>query len=501
MNTTQTELDDPLGGEAPATSLPTVGEARVTTSPRRSFGLRGQIVLALSSVFLISFALLGTAAVQLSQAAGEAERARSARLGAQVLAAALEQQGAQDARALQPVVDALARRIALRAVRIAGPNGFVYAYGERPPAEHGVRVALSDGRALTLWLEHEPARTHLPLGNLLLFYVSMTGLAVLVLAYIALTHLIVRPLDRLTRSSELLAAGSLDVRVPERGSAEVARLAAAFNEMAAQLRAERDALEQRLRELERTAHELATAQQQVIHGEKLASVGRLAAGVAHEIGNPLSAILGLVELLRSDAAQSAQSAEFLARIQRETERIHHIIRDLLDFSRRDPEGEVPGQTADLGQVIADAVNLVRPQKESKAVEIEVGIEPGLGRVLAPQHRLTQVLLNLLLNAVDALEGRGTVRIEARAEPGGGCLLAVSDDGPGLPAAVLARLFEPFTTTKPPGKGTGLGLAVCHALVEAMGGHIAAGNRPEGGARFEVRLRAAPARASVAPTGS
>jgi signal transduction histidine kinase len=465
------------------------------------FGLRAQIVVALSSVFLLSFALLGTAAVQLSRAAGEAERTRAADLGAQVLAAAFEQRP-DDPRALAPVVDALARRIALRAVRVAGPVGLVYAHGEPPPSEQAVTVPLAGGRTLSLWLERRPPRTHLPLGNLLLFYVSMTGLAVLMLAYIALTHLIVRPLDRLTRSSELLAAGSLDVRVPEQGSAEVVRLAAAFNEMAAQLRAERDALEQRLHELERTAHELATAQQQVIHGEKLASVGRLAAGVAHEIGNPLSAILGLVELLRGEAAPSpAQSAEFLERIQRETERIHRIIRDLLDFSRRDPEGEMRGQTAEVAEVVADAVNLVRPQKDSRDVRIEVDVEAGLGRVLAPQHRLTQVLLNLLLNAVDALQGRGTVTIEARAEPDGGCLLAVSDDGPGLPAAVLERLFEPFTTTKPPGKGTGLGLAVCHTLVEGMGGRIAAGNRPEGGARFEVHLRAAPTRASVPPAGS
>jgi two-component system, NtrC family, sensor kinase len=452
------------------------------------FGLRAQIMVALSSVFLISFALLGTAAVRLSQAASDAERARSAHLGAQVLAAAFEQ-GGEDPAALAGVVDALARRVGLRALRITGPTGFRYEHGE-PPAEQGVRIALSGDRELTLWLQREPARTHLPLGNLLLFYVSITGLAVLVLAYIALTHLIVRPLDRLTHSSELLASGSLAARVPERGAAEVARLAAAFNDMADQLRAEREALEQRLRELERTTTELETAQQQVIHGEKLASVGRLAAGVAHEIGNPLAAILGLVELLRSGAAPEKQSAEFLARIQAETERIHGIIRDLLDFSRRDPGGELPGETADLARVIADAVDLVRPQKESKQVEIHADVEPGM-RVVAPPQRLAQVLLNLLLNAVDALEGRGTIRIEARSHEGG-CLLVVSDDGPGLPQLVLDRLFEPFTTTKPPGKGTGLGLAVCHALIDGMGGRIEARNLASGGARFEIQLRRAAA---------
>jgi C4-dicarboxylate-specific signal transduction histidine kinase len=260
--------------------------------------------------------------------------------------------------------------------------------------------------------------------------------------------------------------------------------------MASQLRAEREALVQRLRELERTTIELRSTQQQLIHGEKLASVGRLAAGVAHEIGNPLAAILGLVELLRAGGLSPEQAEEFLARVHGETERINRIIRDLLDFSRRDPKDEASASSADLAQVVAGAVQLVRPQKESKQVEIDVDVSADVGRVLGPEHRLTQVVLNLLLNAVDALEGKGRVRIEARRHGERECALTVSDDGPGLPPEVLAHLFEPFTTTKPPGKGTGLGLAVCHALVEGMGGTISAGNRLEGGARFEVRLRLA-----------
>jgi two-component system NtrC family sensor kinase len=459
------------------------------------FGLRAQIMVALSVVFLVSFALLGTAAVRLTQAASEVERARSARLYAGAFAAALERTPVSDRAAIDAQLDALTAHVELRALRIVAPGGVRYERG-RPDGHSGVTVPIGQGGRLTLWLGDSAARARLPLGNLLLFYVSITGLAVLVLAYFALTHLIVRPLDRLTRSSELLAAGAADVGVPERGAAEVARLAAAFNAMAAQLRAERDALERRLRELEQTTTELRTTQQQLIHGEKLASVGRLAAGVAHEIGNPLAAILGFVELLRAGDLPAAQSQEFLARIHSETERIHRIIRDLLDFSRRDL-GEPAAASADLEQVVADAVNLVRPQKASKQVEIRVELEPGIGRVLGPQDRLTQVVLNLLLNAIDALEGRGCVRIEAQRSNGATCVLSVTDDGPGLPAQILEHLFEPFTTTKPAGKGTGLGLAVCHTLVEGMGGQITARNLPEGGARFEVQLRCSPAHDSAA----
>ncbi len=451
------------------------------------FGLRAQLVVALSVVYLISFALLGTATLRLTQAAGQAERARSARLYAQALSMALAPTDAGRAPSAEVVLDALVRRGGLQAVRVRTRDGTSYGRG-RVPGGSGVGVALPGGSRLTFWLRRPAASATRALGNLLLLYVAITGLAVVVLTYILLTYWIVRPLDQLTRGSELLAGGTSDVRVPERGAAEVARLAAAFNEMARQLRSERQALEQRLGELEHKTTELRTTQQQLIHGEKLASVGRLAAGVAHEIGNPLSAILGLIELLRSSELDAEQSAEFLQRVHRETERINRIIRDLLDFSRRDPEGD-GGQQAELDQVVADAVNLVRPQKDSQQIEIGVEIEPGLPRVLGSSQRLTQVVLNLLLNAVDAMQGRGRIRIEARRD-GEGCLLAVSDDGPGLPRQVLDHLFEPFTTTKPTGQGTGLGLAVSHTLVEGMGGSISAFNPPAGGARFEVRLRVA-----------
>ena len=349
---------------------------------------------------------------------------------------------------------------------------------------HGSTAVLADGRRLTLWLERPLAHSRLPLGNLLLFYVSITGLAVLVLTYIALTHLIVRPLDSLTRSSELLATGA-PVHVPERGAAEVARLAAAFNEMASQLRAEREALEQRLHELERTTGELKRTQQQLIHGEKLASVGRLAAGVAHGIGNPLAAILGLVELLRAGGLSPEQAEEFLARVHGETERIDRIIRDLLDFSRRDPRDDLGRQRR------PGAGRRRRGAARAPAEGIEAGRDRGRHRAGGRPCARPRAPLDAG-RAQPAAQRRRRARRprprahrSARATATGECTLTVSDDGPGLPPQVLAHLFEPFTTTKPPGKGTGLGLAVCHALVEGMGGTITAGNRLEGGARFEV----------------
>ena len=453
-------------------------------SPR--LGLRAQIVLALSAVFLISFALLGTAAVRLTRAAAEVEQARAARLTADALGAALGS-GDPDVEYAGRMLDALVSGKSVRAARLEWPGGPRVLRGE-PVAGRGRIVALSSGARLTLWPSAPPGRAALPLANLLLFYVGITGLAVLVLTYFALTHLIVRPLGRLTAGAEQLASRSLSVRVPVAGAGEVARLATSFNHMAEQLRDERQALEQRLSELERKTIELRATQQQLVHGEKLASVGRLAAGVAHEIGNPLAAILGLVELLRAGGLSPSEGEEFLRRIQAETERISGIIRDLLDFSRREPDGELAGETSDLRAVVEDAVKLVRPQKASRDVEIEVVLAADVASVLGPQPKLTQVVLNLLLNALDALDGKGKVEIVGTRE-GDAVLLVVRDNGPGIPEEMLDRLFEPFTTTKPPGKGTGLGLAVSHALVEGMGGTITALNPDGGGARFEVKLRA------------
>lgn len=458
-------------------------------------GLRAQIVLALSVVFVLSFPLLGIATVRLTSAASELDHHRSQTAQLAALAQAIER-GPRDRQALDRMFDDFPRQLAPRAIRIERDGRIEYAHG-RPSARPPVRVTLRDGSTVLLWGNAQPSLSlRMPLTNLLLFYVAITGVAVLVLAYFILTYWIVRPLGRLTASSELLAQGAAEVRVPESGAAEVARLASTFNQMATQLRAERQALVQRLAQLERTTGELKSAQQQLIHGEKLASVGRLAAGVAHEIGNPLAAILGLVELLRGGALSAQESAEFLARIESETERIHRIIRDLLDFSRRDGEDENIDQRADIAQVIDDALKLIKPQKASKQVDIRVTIDPALGPVAGPPHRLRQVVLNLVLNALDALGGRGCVRIEARSGPDHSCELTITDDGPGLPQSVRDHLFEPFTTTKPPGKGTGLGLAVCHALVTGMGGSIRGEVLPEGGTRFQLRLRALPREAAV-----
>lgn len=360
--------------------------------------------------------------------------------------------------------------------------------------------ATADGGSVRVWLQSPSEDAAQSLVSLLVLYAGIAAVAILFLSYVLLTRLIVRPVEALTRASERLASGKLDTRAPIGGAAEVARLSIAFNAMSDDLRRDRAALDQRVAELERTTRELRSAQSSLVRSEKLASVGRLSAGVAHEIGNPLTSILGLVELLQGGDLEPAEQAEFLKRIRGETERIHRIIRDLLEFARAQPESASEASaSADLAGVIDRAVTLVAPQKDLRRIVIERRVAADVPSVRGGEDRWTQILLNLLLNAADAIEGEGTITISLEQDEEGEApvRLVVSDSGPGIAEEVLGRLFEPFVTTKPPGSGTGLGLAVCLSLVEGFGGRMSAENGADGGARFTIVVPPA-ARPSASP---
>jgi two-component system NtrC family sensor kinase len=453
-------------------------------------GLRAQIVLSLALILLSSGWLLGFATLQITRRNAAVERVRAERLLERALAAQWSSATQQTDESLRKQCSSLRDQVGLIGLSLVRADGTRFTCGLQV---EGLTTSLQlAGRARIQVHLSDPAEhmTH-AIANLQLFYLACTGLTVALLFYLLLTYLIVRPLERLHWSAEQLSIGAEHVSVEERGSAEAVSLARTFNRMATLLRAERKQLTDRLVELERTTHQLQSAQRQLIHGEKLASVGRLAAGVAHEIGNPLAAILGLLELLRGGDLGAEQSSEFLARIAGETERINGIIRDLLDFARKEADADELMETSDLAAVIRDAVGLVRPQKLSKDVAIDLFVDPAARRVYGSARRLTQVALNLLLNALDALAGSGRVEIRVETNADDTLSLRVSDDGPGIAPEIAASLFEPFTTTKPAGKGTGLGLAVTHAIVDALQGSIEARNRTEGGACFEVRLRQVP----------
>ncbi len=244
----------------------------------------------------------------------------------------------------------------------------------------------------------------------------------------------------------------------------------------------------------RVQEALVESEARVLQAERLAQVGRLAAGVAHEVRNPLAYIQANLRFLQEEWQQQAQgesSAEYTEALQETmqgVERIHQIVKDLTVMSRNEVVTEDVGR-CELVPVIDESVRLASVRLKS-LVKLEVERPPVELAVLAEPRRLGQVLLNLLLNAADAIEdakvseGRVSLRVELAAD---WVRLVVEDNGPGIKAEHLAKLFTPFFTTKEQGKGTGLGLTLSRQYVESFGGVLRAENRPEGGARFIVAL--------------
>ncbi|WP_437812118.1 ATP-binding protein [Sorangium sp. So ce1078] len=416
------------------------------------------------------------AAGALVDRAGEPEVAAalpaSVEAGAEVLRAARTARGG----AILVIVPEHAREAAAR------PLDALETSAARPPQVGSVAVLVPTDPSTV------PAA---PLVRIVALYTGVVALALLVFAYIAMTRLVVRPIDALSQAARRVAGGARDLEVPGDGARELGELGASLALMTGRLRADEESLRAKIAEIERYAADLKSAQERLVRSERLASVGRLAAGLAHEIGNPIAAILGFQELLLAGGLTPDEEREFVERMKRETERIHKILRDLLDFAR--PAAGGAGQAGEepsgsVAEGIEDVVSLVAPQKAFRAVELVRDVAPDVPPVPLSHGRLVQVLLNLLLNAADAVpRAGGRVVVRASRGAGGGARIEVEDNGPGIAEAVRETLFEPFITTKEVGEGTGLGLAVCRGLVEAAGGSIGVERGAEGGARFVVLL--------------
>jgi two-component system NtrC family sensor kinase len=225
--------------------------------------------------------------------------------------------------------------------------------------------------------------------------------------------------------------------------------------------------------------------EQLIQSEKLSAIGQLVAGVAHDLNNPLTSIIGYAQLLmgRNQDPRLRRGLEVVAA---EAERAARIVKNLLTVARKHvPEKRLLG----LNGIVEKTLELKQHDLRVNRVEVVTDYEPHLPMTLLDFHQIQQVLLNLVINAEQAIRQereRGTIRIATRRE-GAGIRLVLEDDGPGIPETVLNKIFDPFFTTKPVGVGTGLGLSICHGIIAEHGGTIGAGNRPEGGARFVIDL--------------
>jgi PAS domain S-box-containing protein len=223
---------------------------------------------------------------------------------------------------------------------------------------------------------------------------------------------------------------------------------------------------------------------QIMQAEKITSLGRLAAGVAHEINNPLAGILIYAEVMKRDLV-SGEAQQNLSEIINQTLRCQQIVNRLLDFSRKSQ-----GQTIlfNVNQTITGCVELISHQAFFHNIEIHLELDPELPQIYGDPSQMQQVFTNLLINAGDAMNGQGRVMITSQTVPDGqGVILLFSDTGPGIPPEIRERIFEPFFTTKPPGSGTGLGLSIVYGIVQRHGGQVEVDCPPEGGTTFTIRL--------------
>ena len=483
-------------------------------------GIRLQLLLALGSLLVLAFLPLFFAVASLTRSSlSQAQRASAAALG-RAVAGHVTARAAAGAEDLSPLLEAQVGPEGVAAVGLYDRAGaLLVARSDEgaagvlprevsPHAERLSPVETSRGAALLLVVPADgapgvragavavvvrtnPAATPSPaLVRIFALYTGIVALGLLVFAYMSMTRLVVSPIDNLSRSARRVAEGARRLEAPRRGARELVELGSSLERMTEKLVSEEAALRAKVAEVERYAEDLARAQERLVRSERLASVGRLAAGLAHEIGNPIAAILGFEELLLAGGLDPAEERDFVQRMKRETERIHRILRDLLDFARpaAQSSGGEPEAAGDVREAVGDVLSLVKPQKAFRDVELAADVAPDVPRVTLSHQRLVQVLLNLLLNAADAAP-RGHVTLRAARAGDGKVRIEVEDDGPGISPAVRDRLFEPFVTTKPVGQGTGLGLAVCRGLVDAAGGTVGVEPSGRGGARFVIDLPA------------
>ncbi|RMF57454.1 MAG: HAMP domain-containing protein [Calditrichaeota bacterium] len=286
-------------------------------------------------------------------------------------------------------------------------------------------------------------------------------------------------LSNLIETAARMADGDLNQRVNIKTGDEMEAFGIAFNKMADKLQEAHENLEHKVAERTRQLRE---SQAQLVHQEKMASLGVLAAGLAHEIGNPLTSISSVVQILQRKV-QDKKIIQQLQLLNEHIRRISKTVRELVDFSRPTKSELRPVQINDL---IRTALGILKYDKRAKNIKLETHLDHQLPRLTLIEDQILQVFINFILNAFDAMEQGGTLTITTSLENESVCI-CFQDTGVGIPEDVQKKIFEPFFTTKPVGKGSGLGLSVSYGLIQNFGGTIEVESTVGKGAKFTVSL--------------
>lgn len=363
--------------------------------------------------------------------------------------------------------------------------------------------------------------------KIILISIVLDALVLIVFGSFLLSRVLVKPLKDLARLTQKISEGDFSQTIVVTSRNEIGQLIDSFNRMIVRLKENQENLESYLESLETANKKLKEAQEELLRSEKLASIGRFAAGVAHEVGNPLGAILGYTSILEKGGVDQEEAKDYLKRIQKEIERINRIVRELLDFARPS-RGEM--KEVEANRVLESALALLSYQKNFKDIRTSLDLQPDLPNIKADETQLSQVFINMILNAIDAMPDGGKLNLQTRTfvvehlfsdsfprvhtrrrredpvesdysdlrkpDPLSAMLtkfsrgdtlvrITIADTGTGIEKEDLKRIFDPFFTTKDPDKGTGLGLSVSLRIIESMGGEIKVESELGKGTTFEI----------------
>ena len=322
-----------------------------------------------------------------------------------------------------------------------------------------------------------------------LFTTLLAVVAIASLSAVFVWRMVHDPLEALEAGAERLGSGELGYQVEVGQAGELADVAQAFNTMSSQLREAREEINAWTRTLEarveQKTRELSSAQEEMLRVERMASIGKLAAVVAHEINNPLAGILTYAKLLKKRfAGKDEEIFSTLDLMESESRRCGEIVKNLMTFARKT---SMNYEESDLNAVITRCVRLVQHKLELGGIALHQELAPDLPRVWCDAGQIEQVVLALVMNAIDAMPSGGNLTVRTQQQGEEQVRIEVRDDGVGMPPEVMHNLFEPFFTTKERGRGLGLGLAISRSIIERHEGTIQAASAPGKGTTLTITL--------------
>jgi len=470
----------------------------------RLIGVRGKLVFSLLIIVILSMWILGLSLMQLMKSSIANQLTAKAGVIASSIESVIEVgqerqygliTGGRGVRfPLGRLLQSYIADVDIAALTVLDNSGRIIASASPPPEKidslppdiHVVDISLGPNESglLKIRFSRESQRRQTALSLMrIIIQLAITALTLIVLINIMTSVTVLTPIRKLLFATERIGGGDLSATVDAGGQDEFGDLGRSFNNMLARLRGSEGRNRNQLESLRQAHTDLQAKEKQLVQSEKMAAVGRVAAGVAHEVGNPLGSVTGYLAMLRGESLAEGEKNDYLLRMEQEIGRINRIMLDLLNYARP-PRPEL--SEIDLNILLREITGLLGSQGDFAGTTIVLETVAEAPTVRGDLHRVRQMFVNILLNAAQAMPEGGTITIaSALGEKGASLTVSIRDEGPGIPEEDLPRIFDPFFTSGKRGRGSGLGLALCQQIAASAGAAIEVDSTPGKGATFKV----------------